>query len=237
MVLVFNTARPKKMIPGAFYEAFGEEYWVFSNGTTCLKAGETVFHTCMERRHVHPILHSLHRKHPSYFFSVEAHGQIYTTSSCDTTNRKYYAQSTVIDFMESQEINKIIIIAENRDFPVGEIKHLLHPQLKLLVTEKGKYVQIMPQQVSKLTAVEAILSSLHLDLSNVLSFGDDLNDLELIRASGIGVAMDNADPILRNAAGFVTASNDENGVAVFIGSFLLPAAAVSLSSSPSPDNC
>jgi hypothetical protein len=42
------------------------------------------------------------------------------------------------------------------------------------------------------------------------------NDLEMIRWAGHGVAVANADPLLKAAADEVTASNDEDGVAVVI---------------------
>lgn len=46
----------------------------------------------------------------------------------------------------------------------------------------------------------------------IISFGDNKNDIEMIRYAGIGVAVDNAVPELKEAADFITKSNNENGV-------------------------
>ncbi|WP_276504970.1 HAD hydrolase family protein, partial [Terrimonas pollutisoli] len=222
LTLIFNTARPVKIIPQSLFEDFREDYWVFSNGTTCTRNGETIFHISMKNIHMESILRKLHIEYPSYFFSVEVQGQIFTSSACAKTNQKYFADFMELESVIIQDINKIIVIAENRDFPVEELKEGLNPELKLLITEKGKYIQIMPVTVSKLSAVEHILGNLNMSISHVLSFGDDLNDLELIKASGIGVAMHNAYSELKSCADYITSSNDQDGIRVFIERMLLP---------------
>jgi hydroxymethylpyrimidine pyrophosphatase-like HAD family hydrolase len=50
-------------------------------------------------------------------------------------------------------------------------------------------------------------------LENCMSFGDGRNDLTMIEAAGIGVAMENAVEEVKAAADHITRSNDENGVA------------------------
>ena len=58
-----------------------------------------------------------------------------------------------------------------------------------------------------------------LTLANCMSFGDGLNDLTMIEAAGIGVAMSNACPEVRTAAKYITLSNDEDGVAAAMRHF------------------
>jgi hydroxymethylpyrimidine pyrophosphatase-like HAD family hydrolase len=50
----------------------------------------------------------------------------------------------------------------------------------------------------------------------VVAFGDGLNDREMLSWAGLGVAMGNADPATKSVADEVTASNDEDGVAVVV---------------------
>ena len=61
---------------------------------------------------------------------------------------------------------------------------------------------------------------LGLTLENCMAFGDGLNDLSMIEAAGIGVAMSNAHPDVLAAADVVAASNDEDGVAKVISEIL-----------------
>ena len=56
---------------------------------------------------------------------------------------------------------------------------------------------------------------------NVICCGDGFNDLSMIRYAGLGVAMGNAQPVLKEAADYVTAGNDEDGVAEVIRKFIL----------------
>ena len=53
-------------------------------------------------------------------------------------------------------------------------------------------------------------------LANCAAFGDGLNDLSMVQAAGLGVAMANAVPEVKAAAARITLSNDEDGVAVVL---------------------
>lgn len=70
-------------------------------------------------------------------------------------------------------------------------------------------------------ALAHILNKLNIKSEAVLSFGDDANDIDLFRASGTGVAVGNAIDGLKRIATHITASNDHDGVAVFLEKNLL----------------
>ena len=72
---------------------------------------------------------------------------------------------------------------------------------------------------TKVNAIKHICEELGFSRENVAAFGDDMNDLDMIGYCGIGVAMGNALPEVRAAARFVTKTNDEDGVAVFLERF------------------
>ena len=55
-----------------------------------------------------------------------------------------------------------------------------------------------------------------IDPRAVIAVGDGMNDLPMIRAAGLGVAMGNAKPEVKRVAGRVIGGNDEDGVAVFL---------------------
>jgi Cof subfamily protein (haloacid dehalogenase superfamily) len=63
-------------------------------------------------------------------------------------------------------------------------------------------------------ALRLLCERLGFGTANAMAFGDGLNDLTMVREAGLGVAMANACSEVRNAARFVTLSNDEDGVAV-----------------------
>ena len=73
---------------------------------------------------------------------------------------------------------------------------------------------------NKGNALKRFAETLGLTLENCVSFGDGLNDLSMVEAAGTGVAMANAHPQVLAAADMVTASNDEDGVALALHSLL-----------------
>ena len=62
-------------------------------------------------------------------------------------------------------------------------------------------------------AMERLAQHLGLTLANCMAFGDGMNDLTMVEAAGVGVAMANAVDAVKRVAKVVTASNDEDGVA------------------------
>lgn len=66
--------------------------------------------------------------------------------------------------------------------------------------------------VSKAKGLREIAAYRGLDISETMAFGDGGNDLSIIKQSGIGVAMGNANEILKTAADYITDSIDDNGV-------------------------
>ncbi|MOA65995.1 Sugar phosphatase YidA [compost metagenome] len=58
-------------------------------------------------------------------------------------------------------------------------------------------------------------------MSQTIAIGDSWNDHEMLEAAGLGVAMGNAIPALKEIAGYITASNNEDGVKQVIDKFVL----------------
>ncbi|MFC5405617.1 Cof-type HAD-IIB family hydrolase [Cohnella soli] len=82
-------------------------------------------------------------------------------------------------------------------------------------------IEINAMGVSKATALMELCKMLGCEMSEVVSIGDSLNDIAAIRASGLGIAMGNAQEEVKFAANVVTASNTEDGVAEAIRQYVL----------------
>lgn len=83
------------------------------------------------------------------------------------------------------------------------------------------YIEMSDGRVSKSASLAWLADQLKVPMSEAAAFGDSLNDLDLITAAGLGVAMDNALPALKDAADALALRNDEDGVADFIERYLL----------------
>lgn len=90
-----------------------------------------------------------------------------------------------------------------------------------IVKSTPYFLEFLNKKVDKGAAVKQLADTLGLDASEVMSLGDNENDLPMIEYAGLGVAMGNATENIKNAAQFITATNDEHGVAVAIERFVL----------------
>jgi Cof subfamily protein (haloacid dehalogenase superfamily) len=72
---------------------------------------------------------------------------------------------------------------------------------------------------TKGAALEFLCGYLNIDIKNVIAFGDGDNDIQMLQAAGLGVAMANADPEVKEAADRITSSNLENGVAAILNEY------------------
>jgi len=89
------------------------------------------------------------------------------------------------------------------------------------VFSEETYLEILPSGSSKGAALVEMANALRIPLEATIAVGDNLNDLEMIQAAGLGVAMGNALPELQSQAGYVTSTNDEEGLAEVIHRFIL----------------
>jgi Cof subfamily protein (haloacid dehalogenase superfamily) len=120
---------------------------------------------------------------------------------------------------------KITVNGFGRDLSaiVNEISEHFGSVISLFPSDKGTFLNIVNNRTSKLAALCKLLSSQKIPLGNVIAFGDDLPDLEMLQACGIPVAMANAFPEVKDACVYTTASNDEDGVAVVLEKMLAEA--------------
>lgn len=79
------------------------------------------------------------------------------------------------------------------------------------------YLELATREVSKATGMTLIMRD-HLqgDNQGAMAFGDNFNDIEMLREAGIGIAVDNAIPELKEAANEITATGKDDGVARYL---------------------
>lgn len=83
----------------------------------------------------------------------------------------------------------------------------------MYLTDQGATIQIVSQESSKCAGIERVRKALGLAKEEIAVFGDDLNDLDMIRSYPVSVAMGNGVAEVKAAAAHVTLPNDEGGIA------------------------
>lgn len=74
------------------------------------------------------------------------------------------------------------------------------------------FIEIMPKNVDKATCLDKMLQSIGLSRENAICCGDGFNDISMIKYAGVGVAMGNAQPQVKEAADVVADTNDNDGL-------------------------
>lgn len=80
---------------------------------------------------------------------------------------------------------------------------------------------INPNGINKLKTLELLCDDLKTIPNKVIFFGDGENDLPIIKGVGLGIAMKNAEKIVKENADDITLSNDKEGVANYLEKYLI----------------
>ncbi|NLL43483.1 MAG: HAD family phosphatase [Firmicutes bacterium] len=104
---------------------------------------------------------------------------------------------------------------------ISEIRELVTSWNKFEVSSSAaNNVEINRKGVTKAAGLAEVVGPLGIKPSEVVAIGDGINDLAMLKWAGLGVAMENAPEIVKEAADLVTAANDDDGVAQMIQSIL-----------------
>ena len=130
----------------------------------------------------------------------------------------------IVDFNQiddDEEFLKCMIVGE--DSGITKAMQELNPRYYeeyCVVRSSSIFLEFLNKQTNKGSALKALAKHLKLDMSETMAIGDAGNELEMIKQAGIGVAMGNAFPEVKEYANFITATNEESGVAVAINKFV-----------------
>lgn len=83
------------------------------------------------------------------------------------------------------------------------------------------FIEVMPLNVDKAASLDRMLENIGLTKEDAICCGDGFNDISMIKYAGVGVAMGNAQPAVKEAADYITATNDEDGLVPVIDKYIL----------------
>lgn len=132
------------------------------------------------------------------------------TSDADLSHYKY------VDFSLNDNISylKISIVASNPH--VVERIASNFPMLDLLRYTGENLYRFANRNAVKWKAVKAVAEYYNINTDMVVAFGDDINDLEMIKNCGVGVAVENGIEEVKSVAKFICDISDNDGVAKWL---------------------
>lgn len=219
--VIIATARPPRsvhmLLPPALTEIC---HFVLYNGGLVHQRGAEPVHDPVPAAWTKQVLEFCLELDPDYPFTVELSDRWFAVRETDFTPIMQVDAPPEIAEPETLcqwDVTKILL----PDFPdPSALTARFGRDLHIVSTDSGRLLHLMSPSASKEQAVAAICSRLSLHMGQVIAFGDDANDLGLFRASGYPVAMGNAIVVLKELAAQITATNDEDGVAVVLERWL-----------------
>ena len=215
-LVALATARPPRFIEDIVDALGGVDYWVCYNGATVDSPRRRLLESTLEPAACLPVLRELARRFPDTVFSLEQGNRLY----CNRAPSGIFGQIDwdPIDYDQVSAGPGIAKILSAADPGVQDF--LDSTGLGTTVaSDKDRIVQLGPAGITKGAGVQCILDVEGLEWAQVLAFGDDTNDIDIISRAGLGIAMGNADPRLKSVADRIAPTNIQDGVAAILEEF------------------
>ena len=190
------------------------DYEITTDGTLIHSHDQCLYSSEFSVSDTNRIIHSIAQAVPGAEITV-AHGKtIYWNSRYISESEKLH-KAVYCDYESPLEVRSNKIVAE---LPEESIARRIAEQTdcRLQCYRGEKWYAFLPAGSGKIEAIRALSETSGICLEDTASFGDDRNDVEMLRLCGKGVAVANAVPEALEAADEITLSNDEDGVAVWL---------------------
>ncbi|WP_235804642.1 Cof-type HAD-IIB family hydrolase [Liquorilactobacillus capillatus] len=127
-----------------------------------------------------------------------------------------------VEALKSEPVYKIMIISFANETLKNIAEKINELSLNICVKFSGhNYLEITGSNATKNNAIAYIQASQNLKQEELAAFGDGQNDIEMFKAVGTPIAMENAANNVKKYAKFITLSNDRDGIVYGIKKYLL----------------
>ena len=200
----------------ALPEGFTPDGVIGANGAIVQMEGETLWEHPMDQDLKSRLIDFVQEK--GYLLFTSSEGQFYVSSL--ERYRKSHIQEVEIHLAKGDAAFKELCSKPVYSFFLNEPLDIIQetqrhfPELKLFyMGEMIGGADVIPAQNGKIRGIERVLAHYHADWSQAVAIGDSINDLEMIQAAGLGIAMGNAMPEVQKAADYVAKDIDNGGLA------------------------
>lgn len=240
--VVISTGRPFEGIPFDQIKGTGINYAITANGSGIyeISTGKCLYENAMDEELVTPILNFLLTRdiHMDAFIS----GKGYTPIQCVETAQKLTVPSSIKNYIITTRtrLDNILQFIHENQLKVQKMTLNFYPAAdgtlidretvrKFLVSNPsittvcGGYnnLEFTRADANKGVGLRKLAEILGVNPDATMAIGDTENDLAIIEAAGIGVAMGNATDAVKARADYVTTTNTKDGVAAAIEHFIL----------------
>ncbi|HWJ61200.1 MAG TPA: HAD family hydrolase [Acidimicrobiales bacterium] len=227
LLFVIATGRPPRWIPPVIEQIGERGLVVCANGGSVYDPAreELVARNDLDAEVALAIIDAVQGAYPDAVLGLEQGFQFSADSSIERMTspllQSWKSQGLRIGPIRSfatEGVTKLIVRLPENTPPgtAAAVQDLIGDLALVTHSTNESFLELSRPDVTKAATVERLLLESGIAPEEVVAFGDMPNDLALIRWAGLGVAVGNAHPALREVADEVTATNDEDGVALVI---------------------
>lgn len=134
---------------------------------------------------------------------------------------KYFHDYHELFATDQLTVQKFFVLTLNNEVK-AELTAYMERITGVISTTSGPYnIEIMDRNGNKGVALRAAAAYYGIPMTDTVAMGDNFNDVPMLQAAGLSIAMGNADPEVKKMSDTVTLTNEENGVAYAIEKFIL----------------
>lgn len=120
------------------------------------------------------------------------------------------------DFPGSVDYDIVKCLLQGEPKVIAELETILSGKYKGTLgvfKSEAFFLELVPEGIDKAQSIDRLLKMIGISTEECIACGDGFNDISMIKYAGLGVAMKNAKPPVKEAADYITLSNDEDGIA------------------------
>lgn len=115
-------------------------------------------------------------------------------------------------YVDGHIVYKIVVSHDDTNY-LDEVAEVIKKETDADAIRSGKRVlAVKARGVSKAEAIKKLAQALDISIKDIVAFGDEVNDMEMLRLVGLGIAMENADDVVKEAADQIAGNHDADGV-------------------------
>ena len=218
--IVFATARPVRAVTKCLNIDLPNDACIYHNGAISHIGGELFKEIGIAPATVCDLLGTV-SKLENMRVAVEINDVLYANFDASTIWAGIEFIMTDFSDIPNLPADKIIFITVDKA-EIDAIEKILVNDLYWEISE-NEVLMVMNKNARKLCAVKEIANYFKISLAETVAFGDDYNDIEMLRECGVGVAVANAIDECKVAANDICDINENDGVAKWIDERILQA--------------
>lgn len=195
---------------------FPQAAWAYFNGSEVYENGRRIAQNALKPGLAKEIVQAILTISPKTLVYAGIGDQLYANQPMNSTVPHFIVDLCAV---MDKPVAKVAF-DRSRIEDVDMLRSSLPSGCRLIITSGARLGEIMTTTATKAWALEFLVGRWGLSMSDVIAFGDETNDVEMIQKAGFGVAMANAHPEVLAVADKIAPLNDQDGVAQILESLL-----------------